>query len=86
MQKHINLVDLVKTRAFQLVKIFIFQSLSVSLFLNLLFEQDSYSNEYLLFSIYMYLVAKFGFDTAENEPLEIWTGIWKFGRVKIVLY
>ena len=29
-------------------------------FLNLLFETDSYSNEYLL--------AKFGFDTAENEP------------------
>ena len=29
-------------------------------FLNLLFELDSYSNEYLL--------AKFGFDTAENEP------------------
>ena len=31
-------------------------------FLNLLFERDSYSNEYLL--------AKFGFDTAENEPLK----------------
>ena len=30
----------------------------MSLFLNLLFETDSYSNEYLL--------AKFGFDTAEN--------------------
>ena len=29
------------------------------LFLNLLFETDSYSNEYLL--------ARFGFDTAENE-------------------
>ena len=71
MHKCVNLVDLVK---------------SMSLFLNLLFEPDSYSNEYLLFSIYMYLVAKFGFDTAENEPLEIWTGIWKFGRVKIVLY
>ena len=37
----------------------IFQFLSMSLFLNLLFETDSYSNEYLL--------AKFGFDTAENE-------------------
>ena len=32
----------------------------MSLFLNLLFETDSYSNEYLL--------AKIGFDTAENEP------------------
>ena len=31
-------------------------------FLNLLFESDSYSNEYLL--------TKFGVDTAENEPLE----------------
>ena len=29
-------------------------------FLNLLFEADSYSNEYLL--------TKFGFDSAENEP------------------
>ena len=45
-----------------LVQIFIFQFLSMSLFLNLLFETDSYSNEYLL--------AKFGFDTAENEPCE----------------
>ena len=32
----------------------------LSLFLNLLFETDSYSNEYLL--------AKFRLDTAENEP------------------
>ena len=39
------------------------ESLSMSLFLNLLFEPDSYSNEYLL--------AKFGFDTAENEPLKV---------------
>ena len=30
---------------------------------NLLFETDSYSNEYLL--------AKFGFDTAENDPLKV---------------
>ena len=37
MQKHANLVDLVKS-----------------------FPTDSYSNEYLL--------AKFGFDSAENEP------------------
>ena len=36
----------------------------MSLFLNLLFETDSYSNEYLL--------AKIGVDTAENEPLEVW--------------
>ena len=32
-------------------------------FLNLLFEQIAYSNEYLL--------AKFGFDTAENEPSKV---------------
>ena len=32
----------------------------MSLFLNLLFESDSYSN--------IYLLANFGFDTAENEP------------------
>ena len=32
----------------------------MSLLLNLLFERDSYSNAYLL--------AKFSFDTAENEP------------------
>ena len=36
----------------------------MSLFLNLLFETDSYSNEYLL--------AKIGVDTAENEPLGVW--------------
>ena len=46
MQKHVNLVDL---------------ELSMSLFLNLLFETDSYSNEYL--------DAKIGIYTAENEPL-----------------
>ena len=46
-----------------LVQIFIFQFLSMSLFLNLLFETDSYSNEYLL--------AKIGVDTAENEPLKV---------------
>ena len=39
---------------------FLFFSLSPCL-LNLLFERDSYSNEYLL--------ANFGVDTAENEPL-----------------
>ena len=50
MQKHANLVDLVKS--FPHVP-----------FLNLLFEQIAYSNEYLL--------AQFGFDTAENEPLKV---------------
>ena len=35
------------------------QELSMFLFLNLLFEPDPYSNEYLL--------AKIGVDTAENE-------------------
>ena len=35
----------------------------MSLFLNILFETDSYSNEYLL--------AKIGVDTAENEPLRV---------------
>ena len=38
-----------------------FPTLPMSLFLNLLFEQIANSNEYLL--------AKFGFDTAENEPI-----------------
>ena len=59
-QKCVNLL-----RSFQSsnVQIFIFQFLSMSLFLNLLFEQDSYSNEYLL--------ANFGVDTAENGPLKI---------------
>ena len=46
-----------------LVQIFIFRSLSMSLFLNILFETDSYSNEYVL--------AKIGVDTAENEPLKV---------------
>ena len=36
----------------------------MSLFLNLLFERDSYSNAYL--------PAKIGFDTAENEPSRPW--------------
>ena len=35
----------------------------VKSFLNLLVEQDSYSNEYLL--------AKFGVDTEENEPYKV---------------
>ena len=55
-QKHVNLVDLVKS----------FPNFHFSVsphvpFLNLLFEQIANSNEYLL--------AKFGFDTAENEPI-----------------
>ena len=41
----------------------------MSLFLNLLFEQIPNSNAYLL--------AKFGFDTDENEPPKVWGG----GRV-----
>ena len=41
------------------VQIFIFQFLSMSLFLNLLLEPDPYSNEYSN----EYLVANFGFDT-----------------------
>ena len=59
MQKRVNLVDLAKS-----CPNFHF---SVSLrvpFLNLLFELDSYSNEYLL--------AKIGVDTAEDEPLKVW--------------
>ena len=43
---------------------------SVSLhlpFLNLLYELDSYSKEYLL--------AKIGVDTAESEPLKVWRKI-----------
>ena len=48
-----------------------FQFLSMSLFLNLLFEQDSYSNEYLLFSMYLHVLAKVGFETAENGSLKV---------------
>ena len=55
-----------------LVQIFIFQFLSMSLFLNLLFETDSYSNEYLR--------AKIGVDTAENEPLEVW------GKIQFIIH
>ena len=61
MQKHVNLVDPVKSfPSYVHLSKSNFMSLSMSLLLNLLFEPDSYSNEYLL--------AKFGFDTAENEP------------------
>ena len=49
-QKYLNLVDLVKSFPFPL-------------FLNMFFQQDPYSNEYLL--------ANIGVDTAENEPLEV---------------
>ena len=48
-QKRVDLVDIVK-------------SFQTSI-LNILFETDSYPNEYLL--------AKFGVDTAENEPLKV---------------
>ena len=61
MQKHVNLLDLVK-------------SFSVSPhvpFLNLLFEQIANSNEYLA-TQYLYLLAKIGFDTAENESVEVY--------------
>ena len=56
MQRCANLVDLVKSFHFSV-------SLYMSLFLNLLFESDSYSNEYLL--------ANVGVDTAENGPLKV---------------
>ena len=46
---------------------FSFFSLFPCPFLNLLFELDSYSNEYL--------PAKIGVDTAENDPLEVWVKI-----------
>ena len=36
----------------------------MSLLLNILFETDSYSNGYFF--------AKFGVDTAENEPFKAW--------------
>ena len=42
---------------------FSFFSLSPCPFSQFLFERDSYSNEYSL--------AKFGVDTAENEPLKV---------------
>ena len=54
MQRCLNLVDLVS---------FHFSVSPHAPFLNLLFEQIAYSNEYLL--------AKFGFDTAENEPCKV---------------
>ena len=46
-----------------LVLIFIFQSLAMSLFLNLLLERAPYSNACL--------VAKIVFDIAENEPSKV---------------
>ena len=60
-QKHVNLVDLVKS--FPSPNVHFSVSLHVP-FLNLLFEQIANSNAYLL--------AKIGVDTAENEPLEVW--------------
>ena len=32
-------------------------------------------NEYVALCAYYYMVAKFGFDTIENEPLKIWMNI-----------
>ena len=58
MQKHVNLVDLVKS-----CPNFHFSVSPHVPFLNLLFEQIANSNEYLL--------AKIGFDTAENEPFKV---------------
>ena len=63
MHKYVNLVDLVKSFP---------KFLSMSLFLNILFETDSYSNEYLL--------AKIGVDTAENEPFEVW------GKIQFIIH
>ena len=67
MQKYVNLVDLVKS--FPTIATVICPNFHFSVsphvpFLNLLFEQIAYSNEYLL--------AKIGVDTAENEPLEVY--------------
>ena len=62
-QTRVNLVDLVKSFHFSV-------SLYMSLFLNLLFEQDSYSKFKRVFTIY-YLLANFGVDTAENGPLKV---------------
>ena len=42
-----------------LIQLFIVQFLSMSLFLNLHFESDPYSNEYL--------IANIGFDTADKD-------------------
>ena len=47
-----------------------FNFFSMSLLLNILFERDSYSNAYLL--------TKFGFDTAENEPSKVYKIFCKF--------
>ena len=48
----------------------------MSISFNLLFEPDSYSNEYLVY----YLLAKIGVDTAENEPLEVW------GKIQFIIH
>ena len=51
--------DYVRYMLRSLIQIFIFPFLSMSLFLNLLFEPDSDANEYL--------DEKIGFDTAQHE-------------------
>ena len=58
-QKHVNLVDLVKS--FPICPIFHFSVSPHVPFLNLLFEQIANSKAYLL--------AKFGFDTTDNKRL-----------------
>ena len=70
MQKSVNLVDLVKS-----FPTFIFQTLSTSLFLNLLFEPDPYSNECL--------PANIGVDTAENEPLKVCQKLAKSSKKRV---
>ena len=64
MQKHVNLVDLVKSFPTTVICPNFHFSVSPDVpFLNLLFEQIANSNEYLL--------AKFGVDTAENESVKV---------------
>ena len=41
--------------------------------LNILFEPDSYSHEYL---VPQYLLTKIGVDTVENEPLKVWDDLF----------
>ena len=62
-QKLVNLID--HAKSFQIVQFFFFQSLSMSLFLNF------FSNEIVIQMSIYYLLAKVGFDTAENGPLKV---------------
>ena len=54
-----------------LVQIVVFQSLSMSLLLNLLFDPDHYSFFFSFFLFKKHLGAKSRFDTAENDPLKV---------------